>query len=147
MNTSSTVPSSKENKTSSSLAVRTSSPAAGATYKSTPTGDINKKQEDPMVLRLRRSWRSLASSLVVAARVASKPNKDSQAIETSLVTMLRARTELRRVLTSLESKKQGNEQEMEALECMVRTQPTALSKKRRNPAENPLEPPPKIQAP
>ena len=110
------------------------------------------RKEDPTAIRLRRAWRSLASSLVVAARAAEKTAKaaaaaevaaqnqvagaaaakfDRKGVEDALFTTLRARTELRRVATLAEAKLRGNARETESLELCQRSQPSIGKKRKR----------------
>mmetsp|Transcript_28242 Transcript_28242/g.83208 ORF Transcript_28242/g.83208 Transcript_28242/m.83208 type:complete len:133 (-) Transcript_28242:93-491(-) len=102
------------------------------------------KKEDPTSTRLRRAWRSFASSLVVAARAAEKSAKtasakgsateaEKKAVDDALVTMLRARSELRRVGSLVEARLRGNAKETEALELCLRSQPCIGRKRKRIP--------------
>ena len=103
---------------------------------SIPTGD------DHNATRLRRSWRALASSLVVAARAAEKVTqngglddpkaaKEKKAMDEALEQTLRARADLTRQAALCEAKLRGNAKETEALECSMRSGPSVGVKRKR----------------
>lgn len=103
---------------------------------SMPVGD------DHTANRLRRSWRALASSLVVAARAAEKvakngglddpkASKEKKAMDEALEQTLRARADLTRQATLCEAKLRGNAKETEALECSMRSGPSVGVKRKR----------------
>ena len=103
---------------------------------SIPTGD------DHNATRLRRSWRALASSLVVAARAAEKvaqsgglddpkAAKEKKAMDEALEQTLRARADLTRQAALCEAKLRGNAKETEALECSMRSGPSVGVKRKR----------------
>lgn len=111
--------------------------AADAIRKSSiPTGD------DHTATRLRRSWRALASSFVVAARAAEKvaknggmddpkASKEKKAMDEALEQTLRARADLTRQAALCEAKLRGNAKETEALECSMRSGPSVGVKRKR----------------
>jgi len=107
---------------------------------------------DMTALKLRRSWRPVVSSAIVAFRTADKfrtklaelkqqnPSLDtsltySNEVDEAVVTSLRARADLRKNITVLEGKLSGQAQEAEALESCMRTQ-SRLGRKRRK--RNPI---------
>ena len=103
---------------------------------SIPTGD------DHNATRLRRSWRALASSLVVAARAAEKvaqngglddpkAAKEKKAMDEALEQTLRARADLTRQAALCDAKLRGNAKETEALECSMRSGPSVGVKRKR----------------
>ena len=111
---------------------------------SIPTGD------DHNATRLRRSWRALASSLVVAARAAekvaqngglddTKAAKEKKAMDEALEQTLRARADLTRQAALCDAKLRGNAKETEALECSMRSGPSVGVKRKRE-AEAEAEP-------
>ena len=99
--------------------------------------------DDHTAARLRRSWRALASSLVVAARAAEKvakngglddpkASKEKKAMDEALEQTLRARADLTRQAALCEAKLRGNAKETEALECSMRSGPSVGVKRKRD---------------
>ena len=125
-------------KSQSSAASKTATDGADAVRKSSiPSG------EDHTATRLRRSWRALASSLVVAARAAEKvakngglddpkASKEKKAMDEALEQTLRARADLTRQAALCEAKLRGNAKETEALECSMRSGPSVGVKRKRD---------------
>jgi hypothetical protein len=90
----------------------------------------------PYEERLPKIWRPLVSSVAGCMSKAEKAGKDStqancKELNEGVVTFLRTRMELHRIIGHVEAKLQGKAQEMEALEGYVRTQPR-LGKRKRN---------------
>ena len=122
---------------SQTSAASTATDGTDAVRKSSiPTGD------DHNATRLRRSWRALASSLVVAARAAEKvaqngglddpkAAKEKKAMDEALEQTLRARADLTRQAALCEAKLRGNAKETEALECSMRSGPSVGVKRKR----------------
>lgn len=89
--------------------------------------------EDPSTIRLRRMWRSFASTIVVAARAASKAKDASdKVLDEAIVSVLRSRIDFRRNVTYVEIKLTGQAQEIEALEGCMRSQPSVGRKRKRD---------------
>ena len=93
-------------------------------------------------LNVRKSFRSFASSLIVAARQAekvaaaggigaSKAKTTKDPLEESVVMMLDKKKAVRRAATFLEGKLRGNVKESEALHCCLRSQPCVGGRKRK----------------
>mmetsp|Transcript_30894 Transcript_30894/g.55984 ORF Transcript_30894/g.55984 Transcript_30894/m.55984 type:complete len:132 (-) Transcript_30894:1487-1882(-) len=87
---------------------------------------------------VRRSFRSFASSLIVAARQAEKvaamsgPDTPLDKTAKEAVEMiLKQRQSVRRTATILEGKLRGNVKESEALHCCLRSQPCVGGRKRK----------------
>mmetsp|Transcript_33806 Transcript_33806/g.72061 ORF Transcript_33806/g.72061 Transcript_33806/m.72061 type:complete len:134 (-) Transcript_33806:297-698(-) len=88
---------------------------------------------------VRRSFRSFASALIVAARQAEKVAAASgpDTLATDKTTketvdmILKQRQSVRRTATILEGKLRGNVKESEALHCFLRSQPCVRGKKRK----------------
>lgn len=85
--------------------------------------------------RLGKVWRHLASSIVSFIGKAEKAGTDStqancKELDESVLAFLRTRMEWHRLMSHVEAKLQGKAQEMEALECYVRTQPRLGKRKR-----------------
>jgi hypothetical protein len=98
--------------------------------------------------RLGKAWRNLASSVVSCFHKAEKSasekerdtfNKTCKELDESVLTFIRARMEWHRLISHVEAKLQGQAEEMEALECYVRTQPRLGKRKRDDP--DALKPP------
>jgi len=88
---------------------------------------------------VRRSFRSFASALIVAARQAEKvaatsgsdkPAPDKTTKE-AIEMILKQRQAVRRMATILEGKLRGNVKESEALHCCLRSQPCVGGRKRK----------------
>ena len=85
--------------------------------------------------RLSKSWRNLASSIVGAFQRAEKASAETtketlKELDESVLVLIRTRMEFHRLLSHVEAKLQGKQQEMEALENYVRTQPRLGKRKR-----------------
>jgi hypothetical protein len=83
--------------------------------------------------KIRRSWRSFASSIVVTARAAEKAAarpSSSKELDDAVVTNVRARIEFRRYCSLMEGALRGQAKESEALEGMLRSQPN-MGRKRK----------------
>ena len=90
--------------------------------------------------KLRRSWRALITSIVVATRasdkVAARPDAAAKTeLDEAVEQMLRARSEFRRHVSVIEAKLMGQAAEMEALAGHVQSQPR-LGKRKRRETEN-----------
>lgn len=82
--------------------------------------------------KIRRTWRSFASSIVVTTRAAEKAHGNPLALkelDDAVVTSIRARVEFRRYCSLLEGSLTGQAKEHEALEGWLRSQPS-MGKKR-----------------
>ena len=91
--------------------------------------------EDHSTTRLRRSWRSFVSTIVVAARAANKTKDLSdKALDDAVVSVLRSRIEFRRNVTHVEGKLTGQAQGTEALEGCMKSQPCVGRKRKRDTA-------------
>eukprot|EP00429_Kryptoperidinium_foliaceum_P005229 CAMPEP_0176008928 /NCGR_PEP_ID=MMETSP0120_2-20121206/3991_1 /TAXON_ID=160619 /ORGANISM="Kryptoperidinium foliaceum, Strain CCMP 1326" /LENGTH=160 /DNA_ID=CAMNT_0017341715 /DNA_START=130 /DNA_END=612 /DNA_ORIENTATION=+ len=93
-------------------------------------------QSLPYEDRLPKIWRHLVSSMANSLHKAEKAGADSsqencRELNDSVVTFLRTRMEYHRILGNVEAKLQGREQEREALEGYVRTQPKLGKRKRK----------------
>lgn len=91
--------------------------------------------------RLAKLWRHLASSTVhfmtKAEKVAGEPSQaTAKELDDSVIAFLRTRMEWHRLMSHMEAKLQGKAQEMEALECYVRTQPRLGKNKRKRQTED-----------
>jgi Fic family protein len=85
--------------------------------------------------RLSKSWRNLASSIVGAFQKAEKASAETtketlKELDESVLVLIRTRMEYHRLLSHVEAKLQGKQQEMESLENYVRTQPRLGKRKR-----------------
>lgn len=82
--------------------------------------------------QLKTRWRSLASSVVVAIRSASRNNISIvNNVETMVQTTFQMRSELRKDISSMENHLKGQSQELEALEHLMQTCPCAGRRKKR----------------
>ena len=128
----------------SGSAVSLSGKSQSSAASTTATDAVRKSSmgDDHTAARLRRSWRALASSLVVAARAAekvaknggldgSKASKEKKAMDEALEQTLRARADLTRQAALCEAKLRGNAKETEALECSMRSGPSVGVKRKR----------------
>lgn len=82
--------------------------------------------------KIRRTWRSFASSIVVTTRAAEKANGSLLAykeLDDAVVTSIRARVEFRRCCNLLEGSLTGQAKEHEALEGWLRSQPNMGTKR------------------
>lgn len=112
-----------------------SSPPAPATATANSAGGHH---ED----RLHRTWRTLESSLVVAAQKAEKaaaepkPSKPQlKELDEQVVSLLRTRVDWSRLLSYLEAKLEGTAKETEVLQHYHRSQPRLESRKRKREAD------------
>jgi hypothetical protein len=104
------------------------------------SSDSNKPAESPQTYytdeeRLSKSWRNLASSIVGAFQRAEKAGAETtketlKELDESVLVLIRTRMEFHRLLSRVEAKLQGKQQEMEALENYVRAQPRLGKRKR-----------------
>eukprot|EP00956_Cyclotella_meneghiniana_P020320 scaffold35611_cov32-Cyclotella_meneghiniana.AAC.1 len=106
------------------------------------SAETKKTKPDNSVTSLRRTFRSYASSLSLAARAASKlveeaPGKATDVKETQknfkdgVKHTLLLRQSLREKSALLEGKLRGNAKESQALHCMLRSQPCVSGVKRK----------------
>mmetsp|Transcript_19344 Transcript_19344/g.33189 ORF Transcript_19344/g.33189 Transcript_19344/m.33189 type:complete len:132 (+) Transcript_19344:65-460(+) len=110
-----------------------------------PVESGSKSIEKDGAINVRRSFRSFASALIVAARQAEKvaatsvpgtpATKESAAhdktLKDAVEMILKQRQTLRRTATMLEGKLRGNVKESEALHCCFRSQPCVGGRKRK----------------
>ena len=142
----SSVKSAGSNASGSAVSLSGKSQSSAASTTATNGADAVRKSsmgDDHTAARLRRSWRALASSLVVAARAAekvaknggldgSKASKEKKAMDEALEQTLRARADLTRQAALCEAKLRGNAKETEALECSMRSGPSVGVKRKRD---------------
>jgi len=86
--------------------------------------------------RLPKIWRNLVSSIVSsfgkAEKTAKQTSKENyKELDEAVVVFLRTRMEWHRLISHVEAKLQGKAEELEALECYVRTQPKVGRKRKR----------------
>ena len=86
--------------------------------------------------RLGKTWRNLASATVGCFSKAEKASQETtrehiKELDDSVLTFIRFRMEWIRLLSHVQAKLQGKQQEMEALECYIRTQPRLGRKRKR----------------
>ena len=105
-----------------------------------------KSADKDAVMNVRRSFRSFASSLIVAARQAEKvaATKSSgsdtvadKSLEEAVQMILKQRQAVRRTATLLEGTLRGNISQSEALHCCLRSQPCVGGRKRKFTLINP----------
>ena len=105
--------------------------AAALAAQQQPANNNNNKDTD----KLKRAWRSLASSVVVSTRAAEKAaikkNQDTKELDDAVMTLLRARSDFRRYVTTIEANLLGQAEENEALEGLLRSQPCMGRKRKR----------------
>ena len=85
-------------------------------------------EEELSVLRFRQKWRTMASSVVVAIRSASRSNSNNMKsvdLEKIVETTFQMRRELRKGISSMENQLRGQTQELEALKHILQTRPCA----------------------
>ena len=96
--------------------------------KKRPAPEKTAPEEELAVLRLRQKWRSLASSVVVAVRGATRKNQN---LDEMIQTTLKTRVELRKGISVMEHNLKGRTQELKGLEHLTHLSPSAGRKKRR----------------
>ena len=98
-----------------------------------PVAKVDTRTTAHSIDKLRRSWRSLASSIVVtvqaAEKAATRPSGNKE-LDDAIVTNVRARMEFRRYCSLMEGALRGQAKESEALEGMLRSQPN-MGRKRK----------------
>jgi len=117
-------------------AVASSTNANASTNTANATTEPSSQQRQYPEDRLARTWRSLASSVVVAGQkaercAADKNNRTLKELDDVVVGFLRTRVEWGRLISYLEAKLEGKAQEMETLQQYVKTQPSLGRKRKR----------------
>ena len=128
----------------STTPTRSDRPPSSSTTTSSSSTNTNNPQQGYHHLsheeRLGKVWRHLASSIVGLIGKAEKAGSDPtpahrKELDESVLSVLRTRMEWHRLMSHVEARLQGKAQEMEALDCYVRTQPR-LGRKRKRPSDN-----------
>jgi hypothetical protein len=116
-----------------------SGPTSSQSNSTDPTdsnGDHQRQQQHHHEDRLARTWRSLASAVVVVSqkeeKAVAEPTKNSlKELDECVVGFLRTRVEWGRLISYLEAKLEGKAKEMEILQQYVRSQPSLGRKRKR----------------
>lgn len=103
--------------------------------KKRPAPEKTPPEEELAVLRLRQKWRSLASSVVVALRGATRKNLN---LDEMIQTTLKTRVELRKGISVMEHNLKGRTQELRGLEHLTHLSPSAGRRKRRKAQDKPV---------
>mmetsp|Transcript_10503 Transcript_10503/g.14833 ORF Transcript_10503/g.14833 Transcript_10503/m.14833 type:complete len:216 (-) Transcript_10503:225-872(-) len=123
------------NSRSSTSNTQESSPGISSSV--SPKIESKEKDDDPIVAKLRKSWRQLASCMVIASRaatnrrVASSTEESLQMIQKESNRVVKSHADLREIVSSIEGVIRGNEEEMRALRASYRSVPLAVGRKRK----------------
>jgi phosphomevalonate kinase len=114
-----------------SSASKTDQPSSSRSKPSSSSSSAHLTAEE----RLMKEWRTMASSMVGCFQKAEKAAKETtkencKELDESVVMFLKMRMVWHRLMSHVQAKVQGKEQEMQALENYVRTQPRLGKRKR-----------------
>jgi hypothetical protein len=120
--------------------VAPSAPSPNPAISPDPSSQKQQQQQHHYEDRLSRTWRSVASSVVVVSQKEEKavadPNKVTlKELDECVVGFLRTRVDWGRLVSYLEAKLEGKAKEMEILQNYVRSQPK-LGRKRKQREED-----------